>query len=167
MDEHDRVAACACGRVRLKASGAPIITAVCYCDDCQAGAHKLEEAGAHASYRDSWGGTPYATYRDDRLAMLAGGALLSGVKLAEGAPTTRVWASCCGTPIYLKYARGWWTSVYRERFGDTAPPLELRNQVRFLSDPSVLPRDLPIWRSFAPVLIARLLRARLAMWLRR
>lgn len=165
--QDERVASCECGRVRLRVSGAPIITAVCYCDDCQAGARKLEEAGAHTGFRDPWGGTPYATYRDDRLALVEGAALLSGVKLGEGAPTTRFVATCCGTAIYLKHAPGWWTSVYRARFGDDAPPIELRNQVRFLPDRSVLPKDLPVWRSFAPVLIARLLRARLAMWLRR
>jgi hypothetical protein len=30
-------ASCACGSVELEASGAPITSVVCYCDDCQEG----------------------------------------------------------------------------------------------------------------------------------
>ena len=35
-------AACACGRVELKAIGAPITSVVCYCDDCQEGSRQID-----------------------------------------------------------------------------------------------------------------------------
>ena len=31
----ERIAACACARVRMKAQGASIVSAVCHCNDCQ------------------------------------------------------------------------------------------------------------------------------------
>ena len=35
-------ATCACGRVELEAFGKPIVSTVCYCDDCQKGADQIE-----------------------------------------------------------------------------------------------------------------------------
>ncbi|WP_443025619.1 GFA family protein [Sphingomonas sp. PB4P5] len=32
-----RTATCSCGRVRCEGIGAPIVSTVCYCSDCQAG----------------------------------------------------------------------------------------------------------------------------------
>jgi len=36
------IASCACGSVEVKALGKPIVSAACYCDDCQKGAAQLE-----------------------------------------------------------------------------------------------------------------------------
>ena len=36
------IAACTCGRVGVEASGPPIISVVCHCDDCQEGANRIE-----------------------------------------------------------------------------------------------------------------------------
>jgi hypothetical protein len=164
--EDERIASCDCGRVRVRAKGKPIVSAVCYCADCQAGGVQLVQAGARNDFRDAWGGTGYLTYRDDRLVCLEGEPMLQGFKLSESAPTTRFISTCCKSPMYLKYGSGWWTSVYRVRFGIAAPPLEMRNQVRHVPAPNNLPRDVPIYRSFPPSLFARLLSARLGMWLR-
>lgn len=123
----ERVASCRCGKVRLRAAGDPILCAVCYCVDCQAAAERLEALGAAPDFHDAWLGTPYATYRDDRMACVEGEAGLEAVKLTGTSPTTRYVASCCGSPMYLKFGPGWWTSIYRARFGDDAPRLELRN----------------------------------------
>ncbi len=159
----ERIASCDCGQVRFRAAGTPIASAVCYCSDCQAGGRQMEAAGARKDFRDRWGGTPYLTYRNDRLECLDGAALVQGFKLREDAPTTRFMATCCHSAIYLKHGPGWWTSMYRVRFGDAASPLEMRNKVAHAQDRETLPDDLPAYRSFPPSLIWRLLRARLAM----
>lgn len=160
----ERIASCACGKVRIAALGRPIITAVCYCDDCQAGVRQLEDAGARDDFHDAWNGSPYATYRNDRLKTLEGGELLEGFKLNEKAPTTRTIATCCKSAMYLKYGPGWWTSVYRVRLGDAAPPLEVRSKVGRAKEPSTIPKDVPHADGFAPSLLLRLLKARLAMF---
>jgi hypothetical protein len=161
----ERVASCQCGKVRFRAVGRPIVASVCYCDDCQAGAHRLEAMGAAGSFHDQWFGTPYLTYRDGALACLEGGELLEGVKLRENAPTTRYIASCCKSPVYLKYAPGWWTSMYRAGFSD-APPLEFRSSTQFVAAGSKLPDDVPVYRRFPMKLFARLFAAGIAQLLR-
>ncbi|MBS0469622.1 MAG: hypothetical protein JSR60_01030 [Proteobacteria bacterium] len=152
-----RVASCACGKVRIRATGKPLASAVCYCSDCQAGGRQLEDAGAHADFRDAWGGSPYMTYRNDRLEYLAGEDLLTGYKLGDGAPTTRYVSSCCHSAVVLRFGPGWWSSLYRVRFGDDAAPLEFRTQTANIPDASVLPRDVPVYRSFGPKLFVRLI----------
>jgi hypothetical protein len=34
---------CSCGQVECEATGAPIVTVACYCDDCQEGSRQIEE----------------------------------------------------------------------------------------------------------------------------
>jgi hypothetical protein len=155
----ERIASCNCGKVRIRALGRPIVSAACYCADCQAGGRLLEEAGARRDVRDAWGGTEYLVYRDDRVHVPDG--MVQGFRIREGAPTTRYITTCCRSAMYLKYGPGWWTSVYRSRFGDTAPPLEMRNNVRHVQDRATLPSDVPTHLGFPPSLFGKLLRARL------
>ena len=68
MNRIVRTSSCACGRVRFEAVGAPILSAVCYCDDCQAGGRQIEELPSAARVLDADGGTPYLSYRDDRFS---------------------------------------------------------------------------------------------------
>ncbi len=162
----ERIASCQCGKVRFMAMGSPIASAVCYCASCQAGGRQIEAAGARADFRDEWGGSPYVIYRDDRIACLEGASLVQGFKLNDVAPSTRFVATCCNSAIYLKFGPGWWTSVYRVRLGDAAPPLEWRNQVEAVADRAALPKDVPIYSKYPPKLIFRLLLARIGSWLR-
>lgn len=161
----ERHAVCACGRVRLRLVGEPIASAACCCSDCQAGGRLIEALPGAAPIRDEFGGSPYLVYRDDRFARQAGGELLDGIKLSDGAPTTRYVATCCNSGMYLKFGPGWWTSVYRARVED-APPLEMRNKVGSLPPEAKLPHDLPAYRGYPPRLFLRLLAARLAMGLK-
>ena len=48
---------CTCGAVQCVATGDPIGTAVCYCDDCQAAAKQIEALPGAATVMDSDGGT--------------------------------------------------------------------------------------------------------------
>jgi hypothetical protein len=157
----ERSAACACGRVRLRLSGAPILSAACCCTDCQAGGRLIEGRPHAAAIRDEFGATPYLIYRDDRFACVAGEDALEGIKLAPGAPTTRYVATCCDSGMYLKH--GWWTSVYRARVADDPPPVAFRNKTASLPADVTLPGDIPAYPGFPPQLILRLMAARLGM----
>jgi hypothetical protein len=167
MDQAVRTASCACGRVRCEARGAPIISAVCYCDDCQRGGAQIEALPGAPAVVDPDGGTPYLTYRDDRFRCVSGAELLSGYKIKDGAPTRRMVASCCNTGMYLKFGPGHWVSAYRGRFAGDAPPIEMRNQTRFRSGGLPIPTDAPSYRGYPPKLLWRLLTSRLAMMLGR
>jgi hypothetical protein len=163
----ERFASCHCGKVRFRALRKPIVSAVCYCADCQAGGRQIEAAGARQDFRDAWGGTAYLTYRNDRIECIEGASLVQGFKIREDAPTTRYITTCCKSAIYLKYGPGWWTSMYRVRFGDAAPPIEMRNNVEHAQNRSTLPADVPTFGGFAPWMIARLLSAGLGTLLRK
>jgi hypothetical protein len=163
----ERSASCACGRVRLRLAGAPILSAACCCADCQAAGRLIEARPNAAPIRDAFGGTPYLIYRDDRFACVAGEDALEGIKLSPGAPTTRYVAACCNSGMYLKHAPGWWTSVYRARVADDPPPVQLRNKTADLPAGVTLPRDVPAYPGFPFKLIRRLLLARLGMMLAR
>jgi hypothetical protein len=159
----DRTSKCICGNVRFKARGRPILCAVCYCDDCQTGARLLEEQGANGAFHDAFGGTPYVTYRDDWIECVEGRDLLRGLKIRDGAPTTRFLTTCCHTPMYLKHGPGWWTSMYRNRFGNDAVPIQLRSQTQHAASGAALPSDVPVYRKFPPALILGLLKARIGI----
>jgi hypothetical protein len=78
-----RTSSCACGRVRCQAIGAPIVSLVCYCDDCQEGARRIEALPNAAGFREADGGTPLLTYRDDRFTCSTGEELLVDYKRAH------------------------------------------------------------------------------------
>lgn len=163
MDKTRRTARCACGRVVCEGVGAPILSAVCYCGDCQAGGHAIEALPGAAHVCDADGGTPYLTYRDDRFACLEGAELLVGYKLKEKAPTQRFVASCCNTGMYLKFGPGHWISAYRLRFAEPLPPIEMRTNIARRRSELPLPQDAPAYRTFPVKLFVRLIAARLAM----
>jgi hypothetical protein len=156
----ERIATCACGKVRMKVSGDPIVSAICHCDSCVAGAQMIEALPNAAQVRDAYGGCPYLTYRDDRFEITEGAALLKGVKLSDSAPTTRFYASCCNAGMYLKYRPGWWVSTYRARYTGDLPPATMRNNVK---PGAPVPGDPPVKNGFPLGLFAKLIGARIAM----
>jgi hypothetical protein len=160
-----RYAACACGKVRCRLLGEPILSAVCYCDDCQKGAEPIEALPGATAFREADGGTPYLTWRDDRFACVEGADLLTDYKLTDRAPTRRTVASCCNSAMFLKFGPGHWVSAYRMRFEGDPPPLEMRTQTRFRRSNTPLPDDVRGYPGFPAALFARLIGARLAMFL--
>lgn len=168
MCDIQRTARCQCGRVVLEATGRPILTAICYCDDCQAGGRQLEALpGAPRTLEDD-GGASYLTYRDDRFRCLAGEAFVKGYKLRERSATTRFVADCCNTPIYLKYRRGHWVSVFRTRFeGPDLPPVEMCTNLRYRQARTEMASDAPGYRGFPLRLFGRLIASRIDMALGR
>ena len=83
-------ASCSCGSIEFKAFGAPIVSNVCYCDDCQKGSRQIEELSSATPVRDPYGGTAYILYRKDRIECSTGVALLKSYKIKENSVTNRV-----------------------------------------------------------------------------
>lgn len=154
---------CSCGRVQCEAVGTPIVSAVCYCEDCQEGGCQIEALKNASHVRDGDGGTPYLTYRDDRFKCVIGSDLLTAHVISEGAPTQRFVASCCNSGMFLKFAKGHWVSAYRCRFDGKLPPIEMRNKVKHRQSDTKLPDDAPTYDGFPPKLFWRLAMSRLAM----
>lgn len=161
-------ATCSCGEVELNAFGKPIVSSVCYCDDCQKGADQIEALSNAYAVRDPDGGTAYILYRKDRIERSQGAELLRSYKLKETSATNRVVAACCNSAMFVNFDRGpHWVSVYRARFHGELPPLQLRICTKFKSDGVVLPDDAPSYRGYPPSLIVKLLASRVAMLLGR
>ena len=74
-----RTARCSCGSVEIEALGAPITSAVCYCDSCQAGAREIEALPNAAPVLGPDGGTAYILYRKDRVKYAKGASLPAAV----------------------------------------------------------------------------------------
>lgn len=155
---------CTCGSVVLELTGQPIITSVCYCHDCQAGAGTIEALPNAAPVRDPDGGTAYVIYRKDRVKCVAGAELLKSYKLDQKTATNRIVASCCNSAMMLNFDDSkHWVDVYRKRFTENAPPVEMRVCTRFAPG-NLAPADgVPGYPGFAPRFIVKLLAARLAM----
>ncbi len=161
-------ATCSCGGVELKAFGRPIVSSVCYCDDCRKGADQLEALPGAGVVRDPDGGTAYILYRKDRIECAKGAELLRRYKLKETSVTNRVVATCCNSAVFMNFGRGpHWVSAYRARFRGELPPLQFRICTKFKADGVVLPDDAPSSQGYPPALIVRLLASRVAMALGR
>ena len=65
--------------------------------------------------------------------------------------------------MYLDFAKGHWVSVYQGRIQGEVPAIQMRIQTRFAPHQG-RPGDVPAYRAFSPALIAKLLLARIAMW---
>ena len=165
MNQITRTSSCQCGKVRMEAIGEPILAAVCYCDDCQAGARKIEALPDAPKVLDEDCGSSYMIYRDDRISVVAGEELLEAHKLKDKTPTRRWVATCCNSAIYLKYKPGHWVSSFRNRYeGDDLPPVTMRTNTRFRESDLPYPDAAPTYRGFPMSLIWKVVVARFAMW---
>jgi len=164
MNDHLRHASCQCGKVKFEAKDDPIVTAVCYCDDCQASGEMLQALPNSSNVLEEDKGTSYLTYRDDRWVCVLGKDLLKGYKLKDKSPTTRYVATCCNSTMYLKYMRGHWVSTYRKRFvsGDL-PKIDMRTNTRFRTSQIPIPQDAPSYNRFPIKLFWKLISARIDM----
>lgn len=159
---------CACGSVELEVDGAPIVSAVCYCDDCQEGARRIEALPGAGKVADADGGSAYILFRKDRVRCIKGAALLKDTKLKETSPTKRVIAGCCNTALYLGFDDSkHWLSLYRARFREALPPVEMRVCTKFKPAGVVLANDVPSYSGWPGRFLFKLLGARIAMLLGR
>ena len=157
-------ASCACGQVAMEAEGPPLITAVCYCDDCEAAGREIEALPAAPPVLDPDSGTAVVMYRKDRLRCVQGAERLVAHKIRPGATTSRYVASCCNSAMYLGFDDAkHWVDVFRGRIQGTPPPIEARVCTRFKPDGVELPADAPSYDRFPPRMIGKLIGARIAM----
>lgn len=158
---------CTCGQVRLEVVHPPIVSTECHCNSCREAGDRLQALPAAPAFMESNGGTRFVEYRKDRIRVLAGGELLREFRLAPGAKTRRVVASCCNTPVFLEFKNGHWLSLYGCLWGkQTPPPLDLRTMTSDLPDDAVLPDDVPNAKRQSVSYIAKLMGAWIAMGFR-
>jgi hypothetical protein len=161
-------ASCACGNVEIEASGTPIASAVCYCDDCQEGARLIEALPHAGPVQDRDGGTAFVVYREDRVRCVKGAELLKNYKIKATSPTNRVVATCCNSAMYLNFDDSkHWVDVYRARFRGDAPPPQMRLSTKFKPGADDLPRDIPSYATYPLKLVGKLVAAKIAMVLGR
>jgi len=157
-------ASCACGQVEIQASGRPIVAAVCYCDDCQAAARALEGLPGAPAFRQADGGTSLVVFRGDRVRCVRGEALLKKQKLRDGSATNRHVAGCCNSVLVMDFDDGkFWADIYSARVRENPPAPEMLISTKFAAGPLVNPRQLPVYPGYPPALLARFLKAKLAM----
>lgn len=161
------IASCRCGAVTLEATGAPIVSAACYCTSCQEAGRQIELLPGAPPVMDADGGTAFILHRKDRVRCVTGGARLKEYRLAPDSPTRRMVANCCNSAMFLEFAKGHWLSLYRGRLGNDAPPLQMRTMTRDRRHGVELPTDLPNYATHSGRFMWKLLAAWIAMGLRR
>ncbi len=108
------IARCSCGRVEYEATGRPILSLICYCDDCCRVAIASEALPGAGSVCDLEAQNGHAT--KDRVGIVAtrGVELLKHHKLRDGSATSRVAASCCNSAMVMGFDDSrHWVPVYR------------------------------------------------------
>jgi hypothetical protein len=164
MSAQRLTASCSCGAVEIEAMGTPIVVAICFCDDCQAAARRIEAMPGAAPFRQNDGGTPLVVYRKDRVRWTRGEKLLTKFKLRDGSPTNRRLATCCNSVMLLDFDdTKFWADIYGARIQGTAPKPEMLICTKFAPETPANPDRLPSYSRHAPKFILRLLAARAAM----
>lgn len=158
---------CTCGSIEFLASGAPILTAACYCDDCQQGARQIEALPNASPVAGADGGTEYLLYRKDRVVCTRRNDLVRHYRLKVDSPTVRAIATCCNSALFLDFQKGHWLSLYRSRCVGTPPPLQMCTQTKFARDRTAIRDDVLCYSTYPLKFIGKLIAARIAMLLRR
>lgn len=159
---------CACGRVHLEVASKQIISVECCCNSCREAGARLQALPAAPPLLGSNGTTRYVLYRKDRVRFLQGAELLKEFRLSPEAPTRRIVATCCNTPVFLDFTKGHWLSLYGSLWpAGTLPPLEMRTMASDLPSGVALPDDVPNPKHYSVSFFAKLLGAWVAMGFRR
>jgi hypothetical protein len=165
MASNDVVAACACGKVELEAKGAPIMTGICYCNDCQAGGRMIEALPNAPKVLNDDGGADYVLFRKNRTRVTKGEEFLKTLKLKDASPTNRVIATCCNSAMMLTFdSAQHWLDIFRNRITrGTVPPAQVLLCTKTAPAPERLSKEVPNYPGHALPFIIRLVRDRLAM----
>jgi hypothetical protein len=160
-------ASCTCGRVTLDAIGAPILSAVCFCESCRSAAREFERAPGAPPVVNRYGGVDYCLFRKDRVRLTRGEDSLRSHRLTETSGTRRVVAACCNSPLFLDFTSGHWLTLYRDRLTGNAPPLEMGVMAKDRSSGDFSPEGLPIYQTHPAKFMIKLVAAWAAMGFRR
>lgn len=161
------VAACRCGQTAIELTGAPILSATCYCESCRTAGHGFErDLGAPQTVNAS-GGVDYCSYRKDRVKIARGALCLREFRLKPESPTRRVVAGCCNSPMFVDYTPGHWLTIFRDRLPATAPGSQMLLMTKDKPEGAVLPSDIPAYASMPPGFMFKLIASWAAMGFRR
>lgn len=158
-------ARCACGKVEIEATGVPIMTGICYCNDCQAGGRMIEALPNAPKVLNDDGGSDYILHRKSRTQIVKGAELLKPLKLREGSSTNRVIATCCNSAMMLNFdGAQHWLDLYRNRIvRGHAPPVQMLVCTKTAPEPERLPKDVPNYPGHSLRFVGKMVRDRLAM----
>lgn len=160
-------AVCQCGQTKIALTGAPILNASCYCESCRtAGLGFERDLGAPRTVHDD-GGVDYCSWRKDRVKIVEGGAHLKEFRLNPDAPTRRVVAMCCSSPMFADFTPGHWLSIFRGRLGANAPQPSMRLMTKDKLDGVTLTDDIPGYKTMPPLFMFKLIASWAAMGFRR
>jgi hypothetical protein len=158
---------CSCGQVAIDMEGAPILSVECCCTSCRTASTRFEQLPGAPRIQTEHGTTPFVMVRKDRIQWVAGTSLLEEHRLSPKAPSRRVIATCCNTPVFLEFSGGHWLSLYGQLWPDgTRPPLEMRTMAKDLPAGVTLPNDVPNAGSQSATFMFKLLGAWIAMGFR-
>lgn len=144
-----------------------MLSVECCCDSCREAGAQLQQLPGAAQVLGPHGQTRFELYRKDRVRFVSGADRLQEYRLKPDAPTRRVVAGCCNSPVFLEFENGHWLSVYGGLWPEAAlPPLQLRTMTGDLPDASVLPGDVPNARTLPLSFMWALLAAWVAMGFR-
>ena len=148
---------CACGAVGLEAVGSPLMCVICHCTSCRTAGRAFDARSPVAPIVDAGGGTPVALWRKDQLRCVRGSERLEAHRLTAESPSRRMVASCCATPMFGDFTKGFWVSIYRDRI-EHAPKPSMRVMTSDVPDGVVLPDDgLPRFRGRPGTFMLKLL----------
>jgi hypothetical protein len=141
-----------------------MVTAVCYCEDCQNAGARIQGAPGAQPVLDADGGTAMVMFRKDRLRCVEGADRLVPTKLTPKSPTSRFVATCCNSAMYLGFDDAkHWVDVFRNRVTGEPPAIEARICTRFRPAGADMPADAPAHPGYPPSMIPKLLGSKLAM----
>jgi hypothetical protein len=160
-------ARCRCGKVELQIGGAPILRGICYCASCQEAGRQYQAAPGTDSVLAEDGGTDYVLYRKDRVRCVQGGDLLEERRLKPDSSTSRMYACCCNTAMFLDFTKGHWLTLYRGRLPNNILPASMRVMTAERPEGVVLPDDTANYPRHSGKFMLKLLLAWMAMGFRR
>jgi hypothetical protein len=116
------------------------MSVICCCTSCRTAGRDLDTRSPVASIVDGCGGTAVVLWRKDQLKCVRGGERLAAHRLTPQAPSRRMVAECCQTPIFGDFTQGFWASIYRSRI-EGAPMPSMRVMTSDMADNETLPDD--------------------------
>ena len=160
-------ASCVCGKVTFETSGKPIVSVECYCTSCREAGRGFEQLDHAPPLVNEDGGTALIVVRKDRVRCVKGADLLREHRLSPSSPTRRVVSLCCNSPMFLDFSKGHWLTMYRNRFIDETPSIEMRVMTGDREPGKKLSDDVPNHATHSWKLLIKILAAWVAMRFRR